>query len=225
MEQYYVDIAIAAIVAVAVWMGARRGLVRSLLAIAAMIAALFGAGWCATNLTPLVLDQLQPMMMEKITDALQNGQTAEASGLIDAVIGVVGQETWDMARQVVDTIGLENAMELLGEAGRESVQAMMQQTLQPMVHTVIFVLAFVLLRIVLGLVTLPLKLVDRLPVIHGLSRLGGAVLGAVSGAVIVSVGLWACEKFAWVAPTMIEDSMLAPYFADGAWLEYILVLF
>ncbi len=225
MEQYYVDIAIVAVIAAAVWIGARRGLIRGLIAIAALIAALFGASWCANHLTPAVVDWVQPLLTEQVTDALQNGQTAGASGLVDAVIGVVGQDTWEMAQQVVETIGLENAMALLGEAGRGSIEAMMEEMLQPVVHTAVFIIAFILLRILLGLVAMPLRLVDRLPVVHGLSHLGGAVLGAVSGAVIVSVGLWACEKFAWVAPTMMKDSILAPFFAEGAWLEYIVALF
>ncbi len=224
MEQYYVDIAIAVIIIAAVWIGARRGLVRGLIAIAALIASLFGASWCANHLTPAVVDWVQPMLTKEITDALQNGQTADASGLIDVVIDTVGRTNWEMAQQVVESIGLENALSLLGEAGMESINSMMSEMLQPMVHTAVFVATFILLRILLGLLAIPLRLVDRLPVVHGLSHLGGAVLGAVSGAVIVSVGLWACEKYAWVAPTMIKDSFLAPYFADGAWLEYILAL-
>lgn len=225
MEQYMIDAIIVVIMVIAVVVGARRGLIRALIAVAALIASLFGAAWCANNLTPVVVDYVQPLLTEEITTALQTTQSADASGLIAVVVDVVGRENWDAARQAIEAVGWDNAKELLGEVGRNAATAMVEEMLTPIVHTAVFILTFILLRLVLKLASLPLNLVDHLPVIHGVSHLGGAVIGAVSGAIIVSVGLWGCETFAWLAPELVRGSKLAPYFAEGAWIEYFTGLF
>lgn len=227
MEQYLLDIIIVVIMAVAIAIGAYRGLLRALIGVAALLASLLGAGWCAKTFTPPLIAWLQPMMTEKITSALQNGQTADSGGLISRVIDTVGQANWETAGELIDKIGLEKAMELIGEAGRNAIASMMSEMLYPIVHTVLFIVVFVLLRLVLRLVAIPLNLVDRLPVIHGISHLGGGIVGAVSGAIVVSVGLWGCETFTWAAPAaaLIKNSLLAPYFAGGAWINYITGLF
>lgn len=225
MEQYYFDIAIVVIVLMAIIIGARRGIVRMLISLAALVASLFGAAWCANNLTAPAVAYVQPLLTEKITTALQTTNAADATGIISMVVDAVGSTAWDAARTVVDAVGIDNAMKLLGEAGLNATMAMMTEMLTPIVHTAIFVIVFILLRVLLRLVAIPLNLVDRLPVVHGLSHWGGGLLGAVGGAIIVSVGLWGCEQFAWVAPEIMDASRLSPYFAEGAWINEITALF
>lgn len=50
-------------------------------------------------------------------------------------------------------------------------------------------IALLIAVVALGLVARLLRLVDKIPVIHGLNKLGGAVLGGVLGAVVVIVAL------------------------------------
>lgn len=50
-------------------------------------------------------------------------------------------------------------------------------------------IALLIAVVTLGLVARLLRLVDKIPVIHGLNKLGGAVLGGVLGALVVLVAL------------------------------------
>ena len=86
---------------------------------------------------------------------------------------------------------------------QESVQGAAQDAAEPLVQSVaksisqsivasaaglvIFLLAFLVIYLLLHAVSLVLNLVDRLPVVHTLNRVGGAVIGGVSCALVLTV--------------------------------------
>ena len=84
------------------------------------------------------------------------------------------------------------------------------------------VLTVVLLLLVLGLLSKPLQLVTKLPVIHGANAVGGGALGLLWGALVVFVVVWALRKFdILLTPETVEQSRLLRFFAEHSPLDWI----
>ena len=84
------------------------------------------------------------------------------------------------------------------------------------------VLTVVLLLLVLGLLSKPLQLVTKLPVIHGANAVGGGALGLLWGALVVFMVVWALRKFdILLTPETVEQSRLLRFFAEHSPLDWI----
>lgn len=87
---------------------------------------------------------------------------------------------------------------------------------QNYVKVIIFVITFMLITRLVGFIFLIMEKVltifTRLPFIHGLDRLLGAVFGAVEGAIVVGVSLFFISRFPINLTFMdgLEHSQLAP---------------
>ena len=91
-----------------------------------------------------------------------------------------------------------------------------------MAYTLVYVVSFVLLLLVLGLLSKPLQLVTKLPVIHGANAVGGGALGLLWGALVVFVVVWALRKFdILLTPETVEQSRLLRFFAEHSPLDWI----
>ena len=86
----------------------------------------------------------------------------------------------------------------------------------------LFLATVVLLLLVLGLLSKPLQLVTKLPVIHGANAVGGGALGLLWGALVVFVVVWALRKFdILLTPETVEQSRLLRFFAEHSPLDWI----
>lgn len=103
---------------------------------------------------------------------------------------------------------------------------------QNYVKVIIFVITFMLITRLVGFIFLIMEKVltifTRLPFIHGLDRLLGAVFGAVEGAIVVGVSLFFISRFpislsfmdglahSQLAPPLVKlASILVPFFPEA----------
>ena len=191
------DVAIVVIFALAVWIGKRKGLFRSLAELAVYLLGLIGASLAAGQLTGQVVDLLRPVLESKVSEAI-SGYITEL--LADVPFG--------------ETIGgLEGVGDLVGKAAQETVDLLVETLLYNLTYAVLFLAVFLVLALVLRLVVnLGDFLLQRLPVLHGMNTLGGILVGALKGLLIICLILWLDGKTGLLlSPAAVQSSYIAPF--------------
>ena len=165
------DLLIAAALLAAVVIGARRGLLRSLTGLVVVVLAFVLASWAADRLADPVAQKLSPLVERRIEQKLTQQESASAESVL-ADFGFIGERLQELTQQVVRAAQ---------ESGASLLAALSQSVAHSVAYTLVYVVSFVLLLLVLGLLSKPLQLVTKLPVIHGANAVGGGALGLLSG--------------------------------------------
>lgn len=189
------DALVAAILLIFLIVGAKRGLMRSLMGIAVIALALLGASWCASHFTEPVCQWLVPLIEKRVAER------SPLAGLIH------------LPAFLSDLIGN------IREAGHDFIVNTILEMIRPIVHAATYLIGFVLLVVVLKLLSKLLRIVENLPVIHSCNKLGGALLGLLGGIAVVFVALWAAEQFNWLPADTLQGSYLAKYFVLSTWMH------
>lgn len=190
------DILVGVVLLIGLIIGAKRGLLRGLMGAGVIVLALFGATWCANNLTEPITQWITPLL-EKRLEAVSPlaGLNVHLPNFLSGLLGSVR------------------------EAGHDFMMKRILELVQPIVHAAIYLITFLLLLVILRLLGKLLRIVEKLPIIKTCNRFGGAVLGLISGALIVSVVLWAIGRFGWLPRELMENSLFAKYFTADIWIR------
>lgn len=209
----FVDIGLAALLVLALVLGARRGFVQSLTRILVVVAALLLAGWIAGKLAEPAAQWLEPILSEKLEQRLTaQGNTRDAGEML-AAFGFEG----DTLSELVDS-----AREKAREAGETLLSAVVSTALRSAAYAVVFVVSFLVLLVVLRLVLSPLHLFTRLPVVHGVNALLGGALGLLKGALLLFLAVWVLQKLQLlVTPELVEQTVLLRFFARHTPMDLI----
>ena len=201
------DLLIAAALLAAVVIGARRGLLRSLTGLVVVVLAFVLASWAADRLADPVAQKLSPLVERRIEQKLTQQESASAESVL-ADFGFIGERLQELTQQVVRAAQ---------ESGASLLAALSQSVAHSVAYTLVYVVSFVL-----GLLSKPLQLVTKLPVIHGANAVGGGALGLLWGALVVFVVVWALRKFdILLTPETVEQSRLLRFFAEHSPLDWI----
>lgn len=195
LQQLLPDLLCAAILLLFLVVGAIRGMFRTLSGLLTWLLSLWGAKLIADRCAPLLVDWLTPKLLptvsEKLAQAMNDGASSDSlSGLLGMIPGV---------------------QSLLGQAGDSLAAALAPAVARQVALTVgwllLFAAGFIVFKLVCRLLIWLLDLLDEVPGLHFLNHLGGAVLGALKGglliAVVVSILLW-CD----VLPRSMVDAAL-----------------
>ena len=210
------DVVIAAVLVLAVWIGAKRGLLQSLAGVIIVVAAFFGASWAAETFEEPAAQWMRPLLedyLQKTIDAQQ--QNAGVEDLLRSFQFGVG----DLQQQI------EEIMQQMQQTGTAAVDAVMDSVTLSIAHAAVFVAAFLVLLIVLWLLMIPLKLMTKLPGLHAINAIGGGALGLVGGTLVVFLIVWAMGRFGWLlTEEMVEKSYILRFFADNSPLSLLALL-
>lgn len=195
LQQLLPDLLCAAILLLFLVVGAIRGMFRTLSGLLTWLLSLWGAKLIADRCALLLVDWLTPKLLptvsEKLAQAMSDGASSDSlSGLLGMIPGVQG---------------------LLGQAGDSLAAALAPAVARQVALAVgwllLFAAGFIVFKLVCRLLIWLLDLLDEVPGLHFLNHLGGAVLGALKGglliAVVVSILLW-CD----VLPRSMVDAAL-----------------
>lgn len=187
-----IDIIAAAILLGFVISGAKRGLFRALAGLVMILVALVGARVAAEKLTTPTVELMRPVLEHRIEAKLDAAletpeesvqmpeEDTDADGLdardLLALLGV-GEERLDEL--------VERVQENVRDTGVTILTAVAEAVAEPVLYSVIFLLAFLLLLVGLKLLARLLDLAMKLPVLHGANALGGGIVGALEGAVVL----------------------------------------
>jgi len=210
------DIVIAAVLVLAVWIGAKRGLLQSLAGVIIVVAAFFGASWAANTFDEAAAQWMRPMLEDYLQQTIaQQQQNAGVEDLLRSfqLDGLALQQQ------------IEQIMQEMQETGAAAVDTVMDSVTLSIAHAAGCVVAFIVLALVLWLVMLPLKLMTKLPGLHAINAIGGGALGLVWGTLLVFLAVWAMGRFGWlITQEMVDRSYILRFFATNTPLSLLALL-
>ena len=199
-----IDIILVAVLALGLIIGLARGLISTLLSVVIFVVALLASAWIANAAAQPIADWVQPHIESFVLESLVDAGAAAENEV--ALVTGAGDTTLleglnEMTRQVVES-AIAAATEALDEA--------LDGVIRSVAYVIVFVLSLLVLTWLLRLVTSPLRLVERVPVLGLVNRLGGAVLGLVLSVLICFLITAVVKLTGFIDPT---DTYLYSFFA------------
>ena len=196
-----IDAILAAVLVGLVWLGAKRGLMKSLAGVISVGAAFFGASWCANRFVTPVSRWLEPLLRESIQQKLSGQDGADAGELLSAF--------------AFDAHSLEKILEDVAQRVKETGESVFSAVTESVSHSIAYGIVYAAAFIAILLVK-PLDLAGKLPLVRTVNALGGALLGLVWAVLLLFAAVWLMQRFNWVVtPELIRDSILLKFFAEN----------
>ena len=215
------DLAIAAILLLCLILGGARGFLRTLLSVVILAAALLASGILANTLADPVTEWVTPRVPQYMLDRLTDGHSDEA------VSAAAASDNAALASLVdFDAItGIaRKAMDSAVEAGKNMLEGAVTGMIRSLVYGVLFLLSFLILTLLLRLITSPLRLAERAPVLGTLNRLAGAALGLCLGALMMFAAASVVQWTGLVDAATLRDTYLLQYFTRHSPMDIIAML-
>ena len=143
----FADILVLAALVAAAWLGARRGLLKSLAGLLIVLVALWGASWAADHLTEPVAQWIEPRVTQRVERKLEESHAADAGQMLQAFSfrGSGLQKMLDAVHQRVQ------------QTGETVIRAVAQSIARSVVGTAVYVVVFLILLVLLWLLMKPLN--------------------------------------------------------------------
>lgn len=216
-----IDFVIAAVLVLFTVLGWKRGLVRTLTELLAVVLALVLSAQIAKAAAPVIVDkafrptthaaieqrvdeimaeagpEISPVReLERVVEAIPNGFIREHAGRL---------------LEEVDT-AVEEAMvptqDRLAKAAKDIADAVLDGVVRELIQSILCAVCFMILTILFRLAARFLRLAEKLPGLRQLNGLGGALLGLGKGLILVCLALWVLRNTGMITPEMAEDSFL-----------------
>ncbi len=205
--KYLLDAVVILIFLLCVWIGAKRGFIKTVAGIVAFVAALAVSALLSGPVSQIVYDKaVEPTILETVETQVEQTEGTAIENLNNAYESLPTVVKNLLAQVgVADVNDLANVMPIGTETPvSESVNAVIEPLLVPLLKAVCSLLLFFIVYIVVSIVLRVLNLVAKLPLLKQLNKTLGLIGGVVSGA------LWAL-----LAVTVIQV-LAATSAADGA---------
>ena len=214
------DIAVVAILLLCLIIGGSRGFIRSLLGVVILAAALLGSSILANALADPVTEWVTPRVEQYVLDRLTDGHSEEA-------VSAAASDGASL-RELVDFDAItgmaKKAMDSAVEAGKNLLEGAVTGMVRSLVYAVLFLVSFLVLTLLLRLITSPLHLAARVPVLSTLNRLAGAALGLCIGILLMFAAASVLQWTGLVSPAALRDTYLLHYFTQHSPMDLIAML-
>ena len=191
-----IDLVLAAVLAVFALLGARKGLIRSLMALVSVVVALIGATLLTAMFVEPVTDLVYPRVEEKVLAQFERDIPSDALAAEDGDLsagGLLPDELSDLLGEALDTLkrfGVsDDAIDGVTKSVTDSAVSAAERAAYLLVKTIVqaalFLAFFLALMLLLRLLTHGLDRLFSLPVLAQLNGLGGAALELLLGRVRV----------------------------------------
>ena len=195
-------IAAAVLLGFAIW-GAQRGLFRSLTGLLSVIVALVGAGLIAGALAAPAARLAAPLIQEQIRQQVDDAMAVQSSQQVEMPELETEEDDGFAIEDLLALMGLDEDVResLLGDIQEKAVDtgvnvatAIVESVVQSLLYGVLFLLSFLALMLLLKLAVGAMDLVLKLPGLHLLNSLGGAVIGLAEGALLAFLAIWIARR-------------------------------
>lgn len=169
-----VDLIIIIIMVSSIFVGLKKGLISCIIDIAAVIVALILAIILCRPITNVVIENtnfdesLATTISQNIplsdTDFKVEANTNLPEGIVNYINGIT-ENVNTSKEEAFKTIGVELASGIIS--------------------VIVFIAIFVIVRLVLALIKVVSKIIDKIPLLSQVNKIGGAILGAIEGAIII----------------------------------------
>ena len=195
-------IAAAVLLGFAIW-GAQRGLFRSLTGLLSVFVALVGAGLIAGALAAPAARLAGPLVEEHIRGQVDEAMEVQSSQQVEMPELEMEEDDGFAIEDLLALMGLDEDVResLLGDIQEKAVDtgvnvatAIVESVVQSLLYGVLFLLSFLALMLLLKLAVGAMDLVLKLPGLHLLNSLGGAVIGLAEGALLAFLAIWVARR-------------------------------
>ena len=190
------NLILAAILAVFLVIGARRGLIRTVFGLLGLCVALVGASMLTDMLAPRAAQVLEPRLAavvsarldEQVTAALPDADLAQGqAGHLDGLLGAI-QDT--RTYKTLAAALVEAVQKCLAAAAANTGEVIARAIAQSVARMVLLPLLFVAVLLAWRLLGHILNLAGHLPGLRTLNCLGGAAVGLLQGALVCLLAVW-----------------------------------
>ncbi len=204
--QLFPDLICVAVILMFLIFGYSRGMFRTLSGVMTWLVSLFGAkfiaGWGAPLTVDLLLPGVEPYVQRRLAEAMAESVSSSSGGGGD--LGVLGLIP-----------GVQDLLEGATEALAGSIApAIAREVAQAIGWVILFVVGFLALKLVCRLAVLLLDLLDRIPGLHLLNHLGGALLGGLKGLILLCLAVWVLLLFGLLPLGLVDGTVLLRWMAE-----------
>lgn len=195
------DIIFLAVLVFFVWRGYKKGLVMTLSGVVGLVAGLFIANYIAARVSGPISKIIVPYVEMGMRAAAKgnqfDGTAVDSSGNLfadarDSLAGIMaaaGLPKFSVLG-ILDRVGAE-----VLETGENLLRAASELIAARIMHVVAFVSLFGLLQVFFFFFFRAIDLVAKIPVVNGLNKWGGGILGLAKGVLILTVAIWVAYTF------------------------------
>ena len=213
-----IDLVLAAVLAVFALLGARKGLIRSLMALVSVVVALIGATLLTAMFVEPVTDLVYPKVEERVLEQFERDIPSDALAAEDGDLSAGGLLP-DELSEALDTLkrfGVsDDAIDGVTKSVTDSAVSAAERAAYLLVKTIVqaalFLAFFLALMLLLRLLTHGLDRLFSLPVLAQLNSLGGAALSLVEGALLLFLVIYLAPRLGvtWFADHAAGTHLLA----------------
>ena len=215
-----IDLVLAAVLAVFALLGARKGLIRSLMALVSVVVALIGATLLTAMFVEPVTDLVYPKVEERVLEQFERDVPSDALAAEDGDLsagGLLPDELSDLLGEALDTLkrfGVsDDAIDGVTKSVTDSAVSAAERAayLKTIVQAALFLAFFLALMLLLRLLTHGLDRLFSLPVLAQLNGLGGAALSLMEGALLIFLIVFLAPRLGvtWFADHAAGTHLLA----------------
>lgn len=188
------DLAILVIVILAIFIGYKRGFIRTVINLIGYIAAAFLAHVVSLPISQFIFNTfLHSKSVELIQNAITK-QTGEQSvtQLIDTAFAAIPEKINTLASSYIgSTEEIKNNLIQSTPTTAEIAENVVNKVVEPIstmiIQTLAFIILFIVFCIAVKLITKALKIIDKIPLIGSANAALGAVIGIVQAIVFVLI--------------------------------------
>lgn len=221
------DLIIAGVLVAAAAIGAYKGLYEKLMPLLVLILSVICAVLVSQALTEPLSEKLVPVVTEKLTGEVTEkllpklDVAAIADSSVEEALSALEQVLPENLASLIRSTGIsENAHEIARDTGQTvsdrvsrnidqvlytAIESLARSIVPHYVRLLLFVLTCILCLVVFTLIQNALGLAFRLPVIHSVDRLGGAVLGLAECAAVIWALLWFSRQLGITSLTELAE--------------------
>ena len=206
-----IDLVLAAVLALFALLGARKGLIRSLMALVSVVVALIGATLLTAMFVEPVTDLVYPKVEERVLEQFERDIPSDALAAEDGDLsagGLLPDELSEALGEALDTLKRFGVSDDAIDGVTKSVTDSAVSAAERAAYLLAFFLALMLL---LRLLTHGLDRLFSLPVLAQLNGLGGAVLSLMEGALLIFLIVFLAPRLGvtWFADHAAGTHLLA----------------
>lgn len=221
--EYIIDIILAALLAVCLIVGWKRGFVKSLMDLASNLIAFILARVVSVQLAPQIFAQyFEQRAYSSLNRELASAGNSASSQVQSALDSIPESLNGFLGMLGVDKKSMASALsQKLEESGADIAEVLMNNIVSPVLTAIIkllvFVAVFVLAVLILKIATLLLDKLTELPAVKQANEIFGLLFGAVKGVIVIAVACFALELIAGVIgndslTSLVESSRIVGAF-------------
>lgn len=185
------DLVLLAVLLLVAFRYAGKGFAAALVQFAGNLASLLGASIFSQKIAPvLFVNFFENNFTTSIEKTLADGGQVQLDQLVEKYAGFLPDEIQAGITQSAGDMLTGNAPELADQVVRQVIEPL----LTPVIAIVVFFVAFALCKVIVGFVVAVLTNFNRIPILGGVNKLLGFVMGLLAGVVdlyLILCAVWA----------------------------------